>query len=154
MEEESKKQKSSADIQWEQISEILPERVDVKMPEDSNDLESDLGHGTLGQNMRGSPKLSDVQTIDKRLFPDLQKSWLNNLLVSRVFPDLYNDLFEIIVKGLLMENTDMTLEEAVCTAEVALSIPIDGEGRIDAIAVLGSPQATTESDKNKGLGIL
>jgi len=151
---ESEQQKSTSDIQWEQISEILPERDDVKLPDDSGDIGSELVHGTLGQNMRGAPKLSDVQTIDKRLFPDLGRPWLNNMLVSRVFPDLYNDLFDIIVKGLLMENTDMTLEEAVCTAEVALSIPIDGEGRIDAIAVLGSPQATAESDKNKGLGII
>lgn len=147
--------KSNLDLQWEQISELTSERNDVTLPEEkSGEIKDSSGHSTLRQRMDEAPKLSDVQAIDRRLFPDLGKPWLNNMLVARVFPDLYNDLFDIIVKGLLIDNPEMTLEEAVCTAEVALSIPIDGEGRIDAIQILGSPQAYEESNKNKGgLGI-
>jgi len=146
-------EQSSSDLQFEKFSELLPERSDIELPKDELTVdEGEGGGGTLSQRMKVSPKLSDVQTIDKRLFPNLGCDHLNNLMIAGIFPDLYNDLFDINVKGLLIENPDMSLEEAVNTVETALSVGIDREGRIDAIAILGSPQAGAESDKNKGLG--
>jgi hypothetical protein len=136
------------DAEWKEFSMLDPERDDIVYPEEVQVDGKGSGSGTLTQTMLRSPKLSDVQTIDKRLFPDLGgRAWLNNLMIAGIFPDLYNDLFDIIVKGLLIENQDMTLEEAVCTAEVALSVGIDREGRIDAIAILGSPQVASENEK-------
>ncbi|MFA5386021.1 MAG: hypothetical protein WC364_15430 [Eubacteriales bacterium] len=136
------------DEKWEGF-DLFPERDDVVLPDEPSqaDNKGSGGYGSATQNMVRSPKLSDVQTIDKRLFPDLGKTFLNNLMIAGIFPDLYNDLFDIIVKGLLLENSEMTLEEAVCTAEVALSVGIDREGRIDAIAILGSPQVASENEK-------
>jgi len=144
---EEKNERTNADLQWEEFSVLENERTDVSIPDEDKPDELEGGGGIASR--RFTPKLTDAQTCDKRLFPDLGKEWLNNLLVSRVFPDLYNDLFEIIVKDLLIENNDMSMGEAIATAEVALSIPIDGEGRIDEIQVFSGVVNQTSEDKSK-----
>ncbi len=150
---------SMADEQWKSFSELIPERDDVKIPDD--DLDDVMGggepnvessSGTLSQRMKLSPKLTDAQTFDLRLFPSMKKEWLEILQVSRVFPDTYNHLFRIFVKDLMREDKKITLAQAIAYVHTALSIAIDGEGRIDELAL--SSGAMQKEDDSKGKGII
>ena len=136
---------TNSDAQWDAFSEILPERDDINVPDEIKD---DGNKMVNSSRAFGVPKLSDAQSVLKQLFPDLGKPYLNNLMIGRVFPDLYNDLFDIIVKGLLQDNPQMTVDEAIVIAEVALSVPIDGEGRIDTLALINGQQSL-ELEKGK-----
>jgi hypothetical protein len=90
-----------------------------------------------------------MRAFDKRLFPDLIKKWLNVLLVSRVFPDSYNHYFRIFVKDLLREDREMTLAQAIAYVSTALSIAIDGEGRIEIVALAGVSHEQEMAKDNK-----
>jgi hypothetical protein len=154
----SGQESSMADAQWKEFSELLPERTDVKVPEDDefNSIggESSGGDddsGTLSQRMKSSPKLSDAQTFDLRLFPAMKKEWLEILQVSRVFPDTYNHLFRIFVKDLMREDRKLTLAQAIAYVHTSLSIAIDGEGRIDELALSGATSNKADEDKSRGI---
>jgi hypothetical protein len=158
MPEENKEQKSSADLEWEQFSELVAERDDVSLPDgdlsgigNSGDNQNGgaASYGSLSQRMANSPKLSDAQTFDLRLFPQMKTQWLNILQVSRVFPDTYDDLFMIFVKDLLSEYKDMTVGEAIALVHTSLSIAIDGEGRIDELQLASGMGIQSDGDKNK-----
>lgn len=140
------------DTQWESFSELVPERTDVELPEEESELlgdSEDMERGSLTRRMKLSPKLSDAQTFDLRLFPDLGTQYLNHLMVSQVFPDNYNHLLSIIVKDLMRRDKTLTLTEAIVLANTALSIGLDREGRIDTLVLSGAAQAQAEEEKNK-----
>jgi hypothetical protein len=135
------------DSVYNQLSEITPPRGDV---DDGNgELEENFA-GTLAQRMKASPKLSDTQVVDKRLFPALREPWLANLMVARVFPDTMNPLRNINIKHLLQEYDEVQMAEAISETEVAVTIPLDGEGRLDIIHMFSrlSEQAQ-EKEGNK-----
>jgi hypothetical protein len=146
--------KSSSDLQWEQFSELVPERDDVKLPEDDIEgLDGEFGRGGITHNMKMTPKLSDAQTFDKRLFPSSGFDWLDRLQVSEIFPDTYNHMFRIFTKDLMRSEKGMSLGEAIATVHTSCSIALTREGRIDVLALSGSLQANAEADKTKGIGI-
>lgn len=141
-------EKTNSDLQWEKFSDIIPERDDVKLPEDDLESLEGLEHGGLNANMRKSPKLSDAQTFDKRLFPTTGYEWLDRIQVSEVFPDTYNYLFRIFIRSLMRQSKGkMTLAEAIATAHTACSIGLTREGRIDVLALSGSITAANEESK-------
>ncbi len=142
---------------FEKMKQVVPPR-EIELP--SEDGEGDGGgHGTLEERMETSPKLSDMQTADRRLNPDLGYRHLNIMQMSRVFPDVYNPLFRIMVKDLIRrsraeKNEDgiakrMTVAEAIAYVNTALSMAIDGEARIDEINIMGRAIAEdVEKTKN------
>jgi hypothetical protein len=132
---------------YDQLSEIAPPRSDVAQ----DDSLEETYAGTLSQRMKVSPKMTDTQVVDKRLFPILRKEveWINNLMVGRIFPDTLNPLRNIIIKHLLQEYDDVSFAEAVCIAEVALTIALDGEGRLDIIHMYSKISETQQEEKGK-----
>jgi hypothetical protein len=143
------KEVTDAELEWEGLSQLKAERDDVKLPDDV-DSDLDDGSGTLSQRMSTSPKLSDFQTLDFRLSPTLKAKWLEDMRVSRVFPEAFPHLLRLFIKELMCEFTEMSLGEATAQVYHALSTGIDGEGRIDEImAYTGS--ASGEKDESKRL---
>jgi len=90
-----------------------------------------------------------MQVADKRLFPVLKETvdWLGYLMVARVSPETYLPLRNIVVKHMLKTFPDLQMAEAVVIAETAISIAIDGEGRIDELALFGRSSEVEEEDK-------
>jgi hypothetical protein len=108
---EEKNNPQQGSDEWSQFSELVPEREDIVMPDDDlgglgdlDDKEGGGSYGTLSQRMKNAPKLSDAQTFDLRLNPDLGESWLNFIQQSRVLPDTYNQQFRIYLKTLLRKS--------------------------------------------------
>lgn len=145
--EESKS--SETDQLFKQFSVIEPPR-DVVVPDEGNG-KGEVGHEDLEDRIEGSPRLSDVQSVLKQLFVDLGIPWLNNLQMARIPPEYYNYLKRIIVKRLIRRYKKEPAE-AIAIAEVAVGVAIDGDGRIEAIAVMGRA-AEAEETKNKSMGM-
>ncbi len=123
----------SANGVYEKIAKIIPER-NVEMP---GEEDGDIRNKTASERAAESPNLSDMQTFVKQLYPNLITKWLNALQMARIFPETINKLSRIFVKQLLRDNPDISLAEAIAYVETALTIAIDGEGRIDLLAVAG-----------------
>lgn len=134
------------DSVYNKLSEITPPRDDVESHDD--DLEDNIA-GSLSQRMKASPKMSDTQVVDKRLFPVLREPWLSNLMVARVFPDTMNPLRNINAKHLLQEYDEVSVAEALSETEVAVTIPLDGEGRLDIIHMFTKLSEKAEEEKGK-----
>lgn len=119
---------SSGDSLFNQFAEVKPVRTDVSVVGTQEPR-------TLSGSMRNSPKMTEFQVLDSRLFPKLREDaeWLDNLMMGRVFPDTLNPLRNIIMKHLLQEDEDISFAEAVVIAEVAVTVPLDGMGRLDEI---------------------
>ncbi len=151
VDENSLEQPQEKDDLFGQLSEIRPARSDVAVKEGDMRETGEDGGGSLTQRMRMSPKMSDTQLVDKRLFPVLKDNveWLNNLMVARVFPETLNPLRNIITKHLLQEYPEMSMAESICLAEVALTVAIDGEGRMDIIHLF-SKMSDPSDDEKKG----
>jgi hypothetical protein len=147
------KDKSQSDTVYDKLSNIVPERE----IEGNDELDIDISGNqqSLGERMEYAPNLSDMQTADKRLFPDMgeKRKHLNILQVSRVFPDHYNPLLSMLVKDLLMNDPDLSVSEATTYAHTALSIAIDGEGRIDELQLLGGAIKTENEKTAAKLGL-
>ena len=140
-------QPSETDRLFQSMQTINPVRDDVgdeEVPQEEVD-----GEQSLEERMEGSRKPTDFQVADKRLNPDLLHRHLNILEVSRTFPDVYNPLFRILVKD-LVRNTGLSVAEAIAYVNTALSISIDGEGRLDIIAIARQGALASEEEKNKG----
>lgn len=133
------------DALWSQLRSVVPLR-DVELPDDEG-LGADMKSQTMGERAEFAPKLSDLQSALKVLLPKL-RGYLDVLQVSRVFPDIYNPLRDLLVKDLLMEDDNLSVGEAIAFVNTALSIAIDGEGRIDVIALYGRA-SETEMEKEK-----
>jgi len=142
---EKQQQPPASDTLYSQLRSVSPLR-DVELPDDEED---EIGIKTQSMTERSdeSPKLSDLQSALKVLLPPLMR-YLNVIQVSRVFPDTYNALFSLLVKDLLMEDEKLSVGEAIAYVTTALSIAIDGEGRIDIIGLYGRA-AETELEKEK-----
>jgi len=149
MTEENIEQSQAGDSLYGRLSEVRPARSDVAVKDES----LDDGGGSLAQRMKSSPKMSDTQVVDKRLFPILKETvdWLNNLMIARVFPETLNPLRNIIVKHLLQEYSEMVFAEAVAITEVALTVAIDGEGRMDIIHLFSKMKEDIEDEKKAKL---
>jgi len=135
---------------WERMAEVKSPRGEVVLA----DEEIPSGRsGSLLKRTQQSPKMSDMQIADKRLFPVLKETvaWLSYLMVARVSPETYLPLRNIVVKHLLKDFSDLQMAEAVVIAETAISIAIDGEGRIDELALFGRSSEAEEDDKTKKL---
>ncbi len=137
---------------YAQLSEIKPPRSDVAIA--TSDDSSGLGEngGSLKKRMDFAPRMSDFQVVDKRLFPILKETveWLNNLMIARVLIEEVIPLKSIITKHLLGEYPEISFAEAYCIAEVAVSVPIDSEGRIDIVRVFAKAgEMEAEKEKSK-----
>jgi len=134
----------NSDSLYNQLAQIKPPRSDVS----TSVVEDDFG-GSLSRRMQSSPKQTDMQVADKRLFPVLKETvdWLGYLMVARVSPETYLPLRNIVVKHMLKTFSDLQMAEAVVIAETAISIAIDGEGRIDELALFGRSSEVEEEDK-------
>ena len=149
---QNNQQPSEADKLFESMRTINPVRDDIG----GEEAPSEGGGGSdedqsLEERLESGRKPTDLQIADKRLFPDLAGvKHLNVQQMSRVFPDVYNPLFRIQVKDLI-KNTGMSVAEAIAYVNTSLSIAIDGEGRLDLIAVAKNGNVQTEDEKNKGL---
>jgi hypothetical protein len=137
---------SEADDLFRQQSEIQPLRTEGIEDEDLK--ENGGEYETIEERIAGSHKLTDLQVADKRLNPDLGYKYLNVIQMSRVFPDIYNPLFRIMVKNLI-KNSNLSVAEAIAYVNTAASIGIDGEGRIDEITIM-KHSVVAEEVKNKG----
>jgi hypothetical protein len=136
----------NADKEWESLSDLVPQR-DVELP-DEEKIEVD-GHTTLRQRQIESPRLSDAQVFDNRMFPDMGVDWLNRVQSSEIFPDSYNHFFRIYVKGRMKEDRGMPLHQAIADVNTSCSIALGREGRFDWLAWCGS-NAQKDEDKEKG----
>lgn len=141
---------SDADLQWQEFSQLRPERDDVVLPE--TDDEDGGGDGSLSENMAKHPKLSDFQTLMKQLFPTFKTEWLTYLQTSRVFADVFPHLLNIFVKSLMSENPNMSLGEATAQVYSVLSVAVDGTGRFDAIAAYIGGMSEDSEDGKKLMG--
>jgi len=149
-ENEGKPKENAGNSLFNQLSEVRPARTDVAVEDEVGDV-GDVS-GSLSQRMKLSPKMTDTQIVDKRLFPILKETldWLNNLMVARVYPETLNPLRNIIIKHLLKEYFSMSFAEAVALAEVALTVALDGEGRLDMIHMFSKlSEASEEEGKGK-----
>lgn len=132
------------DALWNKLRSVAPLR-NIELPED--EVAGDIEGQSMTERSAYAPKLSDLQSALQVLLPKL-RSYLNVLQVSRVFPDIYNPLRDLLVKDLLMEDDALSVGEAIAYVNTALSIAIDGEGRIDVIALYGRA-SETEMEKEK-----
>ena len=136
--------------EWSKMQELMPSRSDIAL-EEVDDDEGD--HRSLSQRMADSPKLSDMQTFDRRLFPDLGYTHLNNLQLARIFPDSFNPLQNILIKDLLQRDDGLTVGECIATVHTSATIAIDGEGRLDELGLAGvSHEETMVKEQNKMIG--
>lgn len=156
--DKSEEKPSESDRLFQDMSEIIPRR-NIELPKEvvsgnKGDGGGDGEHDTLEERIEYSPKLTDMQVADRRLNPDLGYPHLNVIQMSRVFPDVYNSLFRIQVKhlirhSLIHSDKKLSVAEAIAKVNTALSIGIDGEGRIDEIKILGKAVEQSENkDKN------
>lgn len=141
------------DTVYEAFSKLEPPRDNIGEPPSSNGI--DIYGGSLDSRMRGSPKLSDMQSADSRLFPMLEVAkehiaWLQHVMVARITPEVYIPFRNIIVKHLIRKFfPDLDVPEAIIIAETALSIAIDGEGRIDELALFGRSSDNEDAEREK-----
>ncbi len=151
--QEEAKESSNIEVKdlFEKMSEIVPQR-DIESEDSGEDDGEDDGRGTLEERIESGRKLTDLQVADKRLNPDLGFRHLNVIQMSRVFPDNYTPLFRILVKDLL-KNSYLSVAEAIAYVNTAVSIGIDGEGRIDEIMIAKGHIAQAEEEKTKGAGL-
>jgi len=142
--------KNEGDLLWKNFSEVVPEREDVIYPKD-NDEETPIGEErqTLTSRMKTNPNQSEIQTIIEQAFPDLGYAYLNNLQMSRQFPDSYIPMESILVKQLLKDNPKLSVGEAKAIVATAMSIAIDGEGRIDLLGFAGVQAKQAEIEEQK-----
>jgi hypothetical protein len=141
-------EKTEAELQFESLAAIVPERGDDTDDDDEIDAPS---HKTLKQ-AEAAPNLSDAQAAMKTLMPDTGHKHLNLLQVSRVFPDSYIPYQAILVKDLMLKDESLSLAEAITLAHTAESIAVDGDGRIDVITILGAAKASDrDAEKMAGL---
>ncbi len=137
------KKSSEADVLFNQLKSVSPAR-EVALEEGLDDISS----GSMSERAEESPNLTDVQSALKVLLPKL-KGYLNVIQVSRIFPDVYNALLELLTIDLLETDENISVVEAIFLANTVLSIAIDGEGRIDVIALYGKAAETESASKDK-----
>lgn len=131
---------------YNELSEISPERE----IDDEEDVQT---HQTLSERIAETRNPSDIEIALKELFADLGIDYLNVIQKARIFPDTFNHLFNILVKEVMRNDRTMTLGKATALVETALTIAIDGEGRIELLGVVGALKKANEEEKLKTLGV-
>ena len=128
------------DVLFQSLGQAVPE-LEVELSEE----EKVAPHGTLAERTRESPNLSDMQSVVLALKPELP-DYLNELQVARIYPEEFDYFRSIIVKDLLKNHADWSLTKAIVIATTALSIAIDGEGRIDILRLAGAIKDAEEAE--------
>ena len=139
--------KKTIDSVYDKLSSFTPEQ-EIEAFDDESELTE---HKTLTAVMAESPNLTDVQSALRQLFPKSDKPWMDNIQMARVFPDVFNPLSRLLVKDMIQNSDgDLSLAEAISIVNTDMSIGIDGEGRIDTIAIMGkAADNEIEKEKNK-----
>ncbi len=133
---------------FKQMTSVIPLR-DVELAEDEGEDKDTDGKETIEDRIESHPKLTDIQSALKILFPKL-KGYLNVIQMARISPDAYDALFWLLVKDLLEEFEDLSMAEAIAQVRTALDIPFDGEGRIEVVALQGrASEQEFEKERNK-----
>lgn len=160
------------------VQPALP--VNVELPEDNGGSSDTPQYNSLEERINYGKKKTDMEVVDTRLFPDLGFKHLNVIQVARVFPDSFNPLLRIMVKSLIRDflcggsivavltnkgkpvldeaskpivRIIDSVAEAIALVYTALTIAIDGEGRIDEIHVFGRSAETEESKAKNSMGL-
>lgn len=110
----------------------------------------------LIDKMEEALELSDMQSAIAKLFPgDLGNRVINALMIARVAPDVFIPLLKMLVnEQIIKSNPNKAISVAFTVAELytALSIGLDGKGRIDQIELAGASKETEELEQlGKGL---
>lgn len=140
---DDEEKKVDAQQEYDLLSSIEPERLETV-------ADDGIEHKTVTEQQAASPKLTDMQAADKRLFPEFLVPWLNHLQVSRITPETYIPMKTVLVMCVLEEYPGLSFGEVQVMLEAAMSIGLDGEGRIDELTLVGA-SAAKEAAKNKGL---
>jgi len=147
MAEEADKQ--WADEKFKSLQSFQPAR---KVDAESVELGGEGDHASFEHQIEHSPKLSDVAVVIKQLFADLGVDWLTKLQMARVLPQYYDYLKFICVAELIRVHR-MPPAQAIVLAEIAVGVALDGEGRIEGIAVIGKAETNEEAKAKTGLGL-
>ncbi len=144
---------SQSDIAFGKLSSIEPE-LEVSLLDEGE--EGGIGHKTLAEKMEESPNLSDIQSLDKGLFPDTGFKHLNMIEVSMVTPERFLAYESLLVKDLISNHDELSVTEAIVYADTVLNIGFDREGRIDKLSLGGAvreDELLKKEEKKLGLGM-
>ena len=147
----------------EEPTEEQPANYEAKktlVPEREVDVGEGEEHKSLAEKEAESPNLTDLQTSLKRLFPKFQDIEIDKIaqasMVARIFPDTYMPLLRMTVISLLEKHApteDIDIIGTISLVNAAMSIGLDGKGRIDALELAGSAKDSEEIERlSKGLG--
>ncbi len=143
---------NTADDIFKGMSTIDPLREEELEEDDfGSDGDGVDEHGTLEERIETGRKLTDFQTLDRRLNPDIGYDFLNLVSMGRVFPDNYNPMGRIFTKHLIKQGVSVPI--AIAKVNTALSEAIDGEGRLDNIFAYTKGNRETSTEQNKGAGL-
>jgi hypothetical protein len=138
------KDKKPEDVLYNTLGAAVPE-LEVEVSEEEAEVKDT--HDTLSNRMKESPNLSDMQSVIRALSPILE-DYLDVLKVARIYPEEFDRLRSLIIKDLMKLHPDWSLVKSAVIVTTALSIALDGEGRIDILRVAG---AIKESEEAKAL---
>lgn len=140
-----------ADAKFDSMKSIESPRT-VELPED--ELGGGMGsdHASFTEQVEHGARPSDVAIVIKQLFADLGVYWLTMLQMARVLPQYYDHLKYICVTELI-RNYRMPVAKAIALTEIAVGVALDGEARIEAIAVIGKSEASEEAKAKTGIGL-
>ncbi len=140
-----------ADDKFGSMKSIEPPRT-VDLPDDDVAINTGGDHGSMTEQVEHSPRPSDVAIVIKQLFPDLGIEWLTKVQMARILPQYYDHLKFIFVTELIRNNR-MPPTQAIALTEIAVGVALDGEARIEAIAVIGKSEASEEAKAKTGMGL-
>ena len=141
--------KNESDMLWNSMSSAVPERDDVIYPEDEEETPKAEERQTLTGRMRTSPNQSEIQTIIDQAYPRTGYDYLDNLQMARIFPDSYIPMGSTLKKQVLKDNSKLSVGEAIAIVDTAMSIAIDGEGRIDLLGFAGVQAKQAEAEEQR-----
>lgn len=141
--------------------EDIYHKLTTKEPELPVDVPDDETHKPLDQAEAESPNQTDLQATLKRLFPHFKHKYIDSVaqaaMVARIAPDIFLDMHYLTVTSVVEEmecdGEEIDVQSVINLVYAALSIGLDGKGRIDALELAGSQRETEELEKlSKGLG--
>lgn len=141
------------DAEYQALSEITPERKLEPFEEEPEGDGKDKGGvalGGLSRRMAESSNLSDMQSSLAVLFPSFIIKYLNFPPIARILPEQFIPLLRILTKKAIREfSPGLSVTEIEVMVYTALTQGIDGEGRIDVLAISGAAKALTEKEIDK-----
>lgn len=146
----------SNDAEYQALSEVVPERelesleVEEESGGEGGDGNKGVALGGLSKQMSLSSNLSDMQSSLAVLFPEFIIKYLNYLPVARILPEQFVPLLRWLTKKAIREFCPKISVTAIrVMVYAALTQGIDGEGRIDVLAVAGAAKALAEKEMDK-----